>query len=86
MFDETFKFLDAKNMEIAIEQLRDLNCRSIFIVSHLDSFPFFDQIILVEIDDKVVFLGFVEEKMMHLGFDQPAVMEYHTLHVLRVKK
>src|SRR3989344_6753662 len=27
-------------------------------------------------------LGFVEEKMMHLGFDQPAVMEYHTLHVL----
>ena len=52
LFDETFKFLDSENTEIAVEQLKDLNCRAIFIVSHLDSFPFFDQIILVEIDDK----------------------------------
>jgi len=27
--------------------------------------------------------GFAEEKAIHLGVDQPAVPEYHTLHVLR---
>lgn len=52
MFDETFKFLDSKNTEIAVDQLKDLNCRSIFIVSHLDNFPFYDQIIKAEIDNK----------------------------------
>jgi SAM-dependent methyltransferase len=28
--------------------------------------------------------GFVQEKFIHLGVDQPTVPEYHTLHVLRV--
>ncbi len=30
--------------------------------------------------------GLVQEKCVKLGFDQPTVPEYHTLHVLRVKK
>ncbi|MFH1977980.1 MAG: methyltransferase domain-containing protein [Candidatus Aenigmatarchaeota archaeon] len=30
--------------------------------------------------------GFVQEKVIHLGSDQPTVPEYHTLHILRVKK
>ena len=29
--------------------------------------------------------GLEEEKVVHLGVDQPTVPEYHTLHVLRVK-
>ncbi len=30
--------------------------------------------------------GFRQEKVIHLGVDQPAVPEYHTLHILRVRK
>ncbi|MCX6803128.1 MAG: methyltransferase domain-containing protein [Candidatus Diapherotrites archaeon] len=30
--------------------------------------------------------GVVEEKVIHLGIDQPSVPEYHTIHVLRVEK
>jgi SAM-dependent methyltransferase len=30
--------------------------------------------------------GIHQEKIIHLGFDQPTVPEYHTLHVCRVKK
>ena len=30
--------------------------------------------------------GFVQEKIIHLGIDQPLVPEYHTLHILNVTK
>jgi len=30
--------------------------------------------------------GLLQEKLVHLGFDQPTVPEYHTLHVLKVEK
>ncbi|MFQ5648039.1 MAG: class I SAM-dependent methyltransferase [Candidatus Aenigmatarchaeota archaeon] len=30
--------------------------------------------------------GLVQERVIHLGIDRPSVPEYHTLHVLRVKK
>ena len=30
--------------------------------------------------------GFKQEKVIHLGVDQPIVPEYHTLHILRVDK
>lgn len=30
--------------------------------------------------------GFIQEKVLHLGMDQPIVPEYHTLHILKVKK
>ena len=48
LFDETFKFLDNAALDVAIERLKNVVCEYIFIISHNNSFPYYDKLITVD--------------------------------------
>jgi DNA repair exonuclease SbcCD ATPase subunit len=51
IFDETFKFLDGENLEKVVDVLKHMHCSSIFIVSHVEGFPYWDASIHTSLDE-----------------------------------
>lgn len=49
MLDETLSDLDGENLEFTMKNLNDSSINNIFVVSHLDSFNYFDSRILVKL-------------------------------------
>jgi DNA repair exonuclease SbcCD nuclease subunit len=54
IFDETFKFLDGENLEKIVEVIKGMHCSSIFIVSHVEGFPYWDTSIHTYLDHNKV--------------------------------
>ena len=54
IFDETFKFLDGENLEKIVELIKQMQCSSIFIISHVEGFPYWDASIHTSLDDNKV--------------------------------
>lgn len=51
IFDETLGQLDTGNLEYSVDLLRSMDTPNIFIVSHEDNFPYFDQTLLASLTD-----------------------------------
>jgi hypothetical protein len=50
IFDETFRYLDNENLEVAVDLVKAMQCHSTFIVSHTEGFPYWDLAIQSRLD------------------------------------
>lgn len=48
IFDESLKELDPDNLEYAVEYLKQIETNDMFIISHVDNFPYFDSSLIVQ--------------------------------------
>lgn len=51
IFDESLKELDSENLEYAVEYLKQIETHDMFIISHVDNFPYFDSTISAKMTD-----------------------------------
>lgn len=51
IFDESLKELDAENLEYAVEYLKQIETHDMFIISHVDNFPYFDSTVSAKMTD-----------------------------------
>lgn len=51
IFDETFGQLDTENLEFTVNLIKDVDARNLIIVSHHESFPYYDSHIVARLSD-----------------------------------
>lgn len=51
VFDETFHDLDLTNLEKVVDLLKGMQCRTTFIISHTENFPYYDAQIQASMDE-----------------------------------